>query len=188
MKKLLLVIALIIFSLTNLSVNAESGWKTGYVESQAPIKMYKKESVKSKVIRKLAHNKQIRYKPYKKGWYLAVRGNKRGFVRAKYISNHKTAKKTPMTYGPNYFMRMGVLYWGSWRWTWYSERVLPGGGLYIPGRHVNDNGYVCDGNGYICLASSVLGRGTVVETPFGWQGKVYDSGCASDTLDVYVNW
>lgn len=81
----------------------------------------------------------------------------------------------------------GVIYSGGWRWTYYSQRVLPGGGLRIPGRHVDENGYVCDGNGRICLASSVLGYGTIVSTPFGKEGCVYDSGCNADTLDVYTN-
>ena len=82
----------------------------------------------------------------------------------------------------------GVIYWGGYRWTWYSEKVLPGGGLQIPGRYVDENGYVCDENGYICLASSELGWGTVVDTPFGKSGCVYDSGPSSGTLDVYVSW
>lgn len=91
-------------------------------------------------------------------------------------------------YSAAYFKRQGVLYYNNWRWTYYSEKVLPGPGLKIPGRHNDENGYVCDENNYICLASSTLSKGTVVNTPFGKQGKVYDSGCAADTLDVYVNW
>ena len=102
------------------SVDA-SGYKTGYVSSQTPIKMYKKASVKSKVVRKLAHNKEIQYKYYKRGWYLAKRGNKTGFVRSKYISKYKTAKENRPVYSPGYFRQMGVIYWGSWRWTWYSS-------------------------------------------------------------------
>ena len=85
-------------------------------------------------------------------------------------------------------MNMGVIYWNGWRWTWYSEKVLPGGGLNIPGRHADSSGYICDDNDYICLSSSSLSKGTVITTPFGKSGKVYDSGCASDTIDVYVNW
>lgn len=95
---------------------------------------------------------------------------------------------SPLLYGPYDFMSMGVLNWGGYRWTWYSQRVLPGNGLSIPGRHVDENGYVSDGEGYICLASSDLPYGTVVDTPFGKPGRVYDCGCASGTLDVYVNW
>lgn len=71
--------------------------------------------------------------------------------------------------------------------TWYSQRVLPGGGLKIPGRHVNDEGFVCDKDGYICVASSTYPKGTVIETSRGI-GKVYDSGCKPGILDLYVDW
>ena len=81
---------------------------------------------------------------------------------------------------------MGVIYWGDYRWTYYSESVLPGCGLNIPGRYTDEIGFVCDENGYICLASSDLSYGTIVPTPFGRMGCVYDSGCPSGTLDVYV--
>lgn len=91
-------------------------------------------------------------------------------------------------YSASQFMNMGVIHWNGWKWTWYSERVLPGGGLNIPGRHADNSGYICDENNYICLSSSTLSKGTVINTPFGKNGKVYDSGCASDTVDVYVNW
>lgn len=57
----------------------------------------------------------------------------------------------------------------------------------IPGRYVDENGYVCDENGYICLASSSLDYGTIIDTPLGKCGRVYDCGCASDTIDVYVD-
>ena len=73
------------------------------------------------------------------------------------------------------------------RWTWYSQNVLPGGGLQIPGRHVDENGFICDENDRICLASSDLEWGTIVTTPFGKEGCIYDCGCASGTLDVYVD-
>lgn len=100
----------------------------------------------------------------------------------------KKKKKKKAKYSARYFKRMGVIRWNGWRWTWYSQRVLPGGGLRIPGRHVDKNGYVCDKKGYICLASSKLKRGKVVKTPFGKKGKVYDSGCAKNILDVYTDW
>ena len=82
---------------------------------------------------------------------------------------------------------LGVIYEGDFRWTWYSQNVLPGGGLDIPGRHVDENGYICDENDRICLASSDLEWGTIVTTPFGKEGCIYDCGCASGTLDVYVD-
>ena len=91
-------------------------------------------------------------------------------------------------YNPTDLQYSGVLYWGGYKWTWYSERILPGYGLNIPYRHTDSDGFVCDGDGYICLASSDLSKGTVVSTPFGKMGKIYDCGCASGVLDVYVNW
>ncbi len=91
-------------------------------------------------------------------------------------------------YSPEYFCEMGLIAWGGWTWSWYSEKVLPGGGLDIPGRHTS-GGYVRDINGYICLASDVLEEGTVIETPFGSPGRVYDCGVGNDyTVDVYVGW
>ena len=103
----------------------------------------------------------------------------------KYTSTYATSSS--VLYSANKFKNIGVVYWNGWKWTWYSQRVLPGGGLRIPGRHVDNNGYVCDGNNYICLASSTLPYGTVINTPFGKQVKIYDTGCATDTIDVYVD-
>lgn len=91
-------------------------------------------------------------------------------------------------YSASDFQMIGVIYWYNWRWTYYSERILPGNGLDIPSRHNDENGYVCDGDNYICLASSSLSKGTIIDTPLGKQGKIYDSGCASDVIDVYVAW
>lgn len=81
----------------------------------------------------------------------------------------------------------GVVYYGGHRETYYSQKVLPGGGLSIPGRHVADDGTVRDGDGYICVASSDLAAGTEVDTSLG-KAKVYDSGCASGTIDIYTDW
>ena len=95
-------------------------------------------------------------------------------------------------YSPSYFCVMGELFWGGWRWTWYPESVLPGTGLHIPGRHNDAEGYIRDVDGYLCIASDDLAHGTVIETPFGSLGKVYDEvsddGSGSGTLDVYVGW
>ena len=95
---------------------------------------------------------------------------------------------TDAAYAPYDLYNQGRLYYGNYQYTWYSERVLPGYGLAIDGRHTDADGFVCDGDGYICVASSSLNKGTVVDTPFGRQGKVYDSGCDWGTIDVYVNW
>lgn len=100
----------------------------------------------------------------------------------------ETVAVSSALYTPGQFQNLGVIYYGDYRWTWYSDRVLPGGGLKIPGRHNDENGYICDEDGYICLASSILSKGTILNTPFGKQGKIYDSGCAVGTVDVYVSW
>lgn len=95
---------------------------------------------------------------------------------------------TDATYAPSDLYTQGRLYYGDYQYTWYSERVLPGYGLAIDGRHTDDEGFVCDGDGYICVASGSLEKGTVVDTPFGREGRVYDCGCPSNVLDIYVNW
>ena len=90
-------------------------------------------------------------------------------------------------YSASYLKQMGVITWNNYRWTWYSQKVLPGGGLNIPGRHVDENGYVCDENDRICLASGFVDKGTVVSTPFGKEGCVYDYCATANTYDVYTN-
>jgi len=85
--------------------------------------------------------------------------------------------------------RRGAIYFNGHRETYYSEKVLPGNGLSIPGRHVADDGTIRDENGYICVAADpgFLARGTVLITSLG-PAKVYDCGCAYGTVDIYVNW
>ena len=105
-------------------------------------------------------------------------------------SNSNNSVGSGATYSAEEFQNAGVINWGGYQWTYYSELILPGDGLDIPGRHTTSDGYVCDGDGYVVLASdlSMLSRGSVVDTPFGYTGKVYDTGCAYGVLDVYVSW
>lgn len=91
---------------------------------------------------------------------------------------------------PSEFQYLGVVEDGDTTYTWYSEQVLPGGGLddlNENGRHVDSDGFVVDGDGYIAVASSDYEVGTVVDTPWG-EGKVYDTGCAEGAVDVYTAW
>lgn len=83
------------------------------------------------------------------------------------------------------FMFTGSVSWGGYKFTYYSQQVLPGSGLAIAGRHVNAGGYVSDGDGFIVLAGSAP-KGTVFETPFGYPGKIYDRGTVGNHLDVYI--
>ena len=71
--------------------------------------------------------------------------------------------------------------------TYYSQKVLAGGGLNIHGRHVGEYDTVRDGDGYIVIASDVHPKGTIVETSLG-TGKVYDTGVGHGGIDIYTNW
>ena len=83
----------------------------------------------------------------------------------------------------------GVEYFNNHRETFYSQNVLAGTALYIPGRHVAEDGTVRDQDGYICLAAdfSFCEKYSVVLTTLG-PGKVYDTGCPYGTVDLYVTW
>lgn len=87
------------------------------------------------------------------------------------------------------FQWLGVVSDESHTYTWYSERVLPGGGLddlNANGRHSED-GFVKDGDGYIAVASCDYEKGTIIDTPFG-QAKVYDTGYLQPgQIDVYTS-
>lgn len=91
----------------------------------------------------------------------------------------------PQAYVGNSFMADGVWHDGNYRYTWYSSNDL---------YHYRTNEWIAgtdgiyrDSEGYVVVASSDYAQGTVISgTPFG-DVKVYDSGCASGTLDVYTN-
>ena len=101
-------------------------------------------------------------------------------------SSYSTVQtSTERLYNLSDFMFSGVVYWSGYKFTYYSQSVLLGGGLSIPGRHVNADGYVSDGDGYIVLAGSAP-LGTVYDTPFGYKGKIYDRGTSGNHLDVYI--
>ena len=84
---------------------------------------------------------------------------------------------------------VGVVFFNGHRETYYSQRVLPGYGLKIPGRHVASDGTIRDSSNYICVAAHLdeYSRGQVVQTSLG-PGKVYDTGCAKGTIDLYTDW
>lgn len=81
----------------------------------------------------------------------------------------------------------GRIWYNGHTETYYSQKVLPGGGLAIPGRHIASDGTIRDADGYIVLASDDYPKGTVVETSLG-AGKVYDSGSGSGNVDLYTDW
>ena len=84
------------------------------------------------------------------------------------------------------FKSDGVWYDDQYRYTYYSSRVLY---HYRTSEWTpNEYGIYTDSDGYIVVASSDYPEGTLLETSKFGTVKVYDCGCASGTLDVYVNW
>ena len=83
----------------------------------------------------------------------------------------------------------GVVYYNGHRETYYSQRVLSGSRLNIPGRHVANDGTIRDGDGYICISCnpSYRSKGSRLMTSLG-PAKVYDCGVPVGTVDVYVDW
>ena len=97
--------------------------------------------------------------------------------------------KTQKIFSKEEFQYAGIINWGGWQWTYYLMSQFPGlTSTPVEGRYVNEDGFVCDGDGYIILASVDLPPYTIVQTPFGYVGKVYDTGCPHGILDVYTNW
>lgn len=82
------------------------------------------------------------------------------------------------------FKSQGVIYQNGIRYTYYSSNVLYH--YRTPEWNAGSDGIYRDSAGYIIVASSDHSQGSVVSTPFG-AGKVYDSGCASGTIDIYTN-
>lgn len=90
-------------------------------------------------------------------------------------------------YGPSGVLTKsgGVNSFAGRRETWYSSRVLY---HYRTSEWTPDsNGVYRDSDGYVVVAASDLAFGSTVETSHG-TGKVYDTGCAAGTTDIYVNW
>lgn len=82
------------------------------------------------------------------------------------------------------FMQQGVIYDGGIRFTWYSSNTC--WHYRTDEWTAGDDGIYRDSEGYVVVASDDDMQGDVVSTPFG-EGRVYDSGCGSGTIDVYTN-
>ena len=71
--------------------------------------------------------------------------------------------------------------------SWYSQKIFPGGGLNIPGRHVDYRGIICDKDGYVCVATKLVAMHNAINTSLGI-GQRYDT-CASDNhVQIYTDW
>ena len=101
------------------------------------------------------------------------------------VEEYVEPEPQPQIVNSGSFKSAGVWYDNNYRYTWYSSNVLYH--YRTPEWTAGSDGIYRDSDGYVVVASSDLPQGTIVEgTPFG-ACKVYDSGCASGTLDVYTN-
>lgn len=103
------------------------------------------------------------------------------------VSNNTQSQANYSSSGGKLTPSGGVFHGPSGKETYYSQRVLPGGGLNIPGRHVAADGTIRDADGYIVIASDILPKGSITETSLG-TGKVYDTGVGHVGVDIYTNW
>lgn len=162
------------------------GSMSSYTEAKTIIR-YTTQTVKLSKAIKIKRNTKVE---------LIKQGKTRSLIEYKgkpYVTKTKWLhkEKSPRKYTPKQFRWGGIIRWHGCTFTYYSQRVLPGGGLKIPGRHVDKRGFVCDKDGYIVIASTVnmKKKHAVVATPFGKFGKVYDCGAGSSRWrDVYVAW
>ena len=98
----------------------------------------------------------------------------------------EAARQTPVySNGGGLTRSGGVNYHNGWRETWYSSNVLY---HYRTGEWTaGADGVYRDSDGYVIVSSSSEPQGTITDTSFG-PGKVYDTGCAPGTHDIYTNW
>lgn len=178
-KKVLAVVLIFSILLMPMTVHAKTTYKyttpkktSLYDKKKGEEVATVKRNTKLKIVRENIHWAKVEYKD-SKYW-----------VETKWLHTQKCVKKLT----GSKFRRKGVVHWKNKKYTWYSQRILPGYGLKIPGRHVDKQGFVCDKNDYIVLGSNTRNRGKIIPTPFGKFGKVYDAGYVGTYwFDCYTN-
>lgn len=143
-----------------------------------------KNRVKGHTVHKVKRNTRVRLIKTGKRWAKVRYKGETLVCRKKFLNKYKSPRK----YTGREFKQAGVIWFHGFKYTWYSQRILPGYGLKIPGRHLDSQGFVCDKWGYIVLGSNTSNRGQIVATPFGRFGKVYDAGYVGTYwYDCYTN-
>ena len=104
--------------------------------------------------------------------------------RAAQQQQQQAAQQQSYSSNSGSFKSQGVIYQNGIRYTYYSSNVLYH--YRTPEWNADSDGIYRDSAGYIVVASSDHSQGSIVSTPFG-AGKVYDSGCALGTIDIYTN-
>ena len=183
MIKRILVMVLVVVLLLPCSVEAKT-----VVKYTTPGKVALRDKAKGKAIIKVKCNTKLIILKKGKVWSKVQYKDQEYFIKNKWLNSQNSPKK----YTRKKFKRAGRIHWRGKSWTWYTQRILPGRGLRIPGRHLDKNGFVCDKNDYIVLASSIgyKKQRKILPTPFGKFGKVYDTNGTwnYNWRDVYTNW
>lgn len=112
-----------------------------------------------------------------------------GTKKPSVMRTYASANNTTSQYSLRDLQFQGVIRWKGFKYTYYSQSVLPGSGLNVPGRHVSRLGYVTDKDGYIVGASNAsIPKGTVFNSPFGAPIKIYDRcpECSPNWIDIYT--
>lgn len=184
MRKLLIIsIAWVVLIFASTSADAKE--MTRYATKTVELKQA--ASTKSRTIAKAKTTTRLTAINEGKTWTTINYKGATVYAKKKELHKIKAVKK----YTGRKLRRSGVITWKGCRFTWYSQRVLPGRGLKIPGRHADKQGFICDKDNYIVVASTraMKKKRTIVPTPFGKYGKCYDCGAGgSRWRDVYVAW
>lgn len=211
-KKGITTLLAITLLLTPITADAHNAVKVNKSAKTVSITMGNKQTLKGRYVPQTVYvkNSKMYLRSYPRTGNTAVKTVTRGFCCHRFWNNGKWSaiidlrdkkcyfiESTALTpyaplkavYSGAYFRKAGAINWQGKKFTWYSQRVLPGYGLKIPGRHVDSQGFVCDSNDMIVLGSNAANRGKVIATPFGKWGKVYDAGYVGTYwFDCYVNW
>lgn len=180
-----IVIAIIACTLMMVPMQAQAKSVNRYATKTTAIK--EQAARGAKAITKIKRNTRVKVIKDYKNWAMVEYKGVVGYV----AKSDLHATKSPKKYKGRKLRRAGRIRWHGYSYTWYSQRVLPGRGLKIPGRHVDAQGFICDKDDYIVIGSSRANKRKkiIMPTPFGKYGKCYDCGnIGSRHADVYAAW
>lgn len=145
-------------------------------------------NINEKQKKKKQKEKQVKPKQNIETKNIGINNSNNNFSKLTSLNSYQFINKNEKI-DNNTFKKMGIVYYNNIKMTYYSDKVLPGGGLNIPNRHYEDN-FIVDKDGYIVAASNInIPLGTIYNTPFGKLAKVYDrcEACDINWIDIYVH-
>lgn len=163
------------------------------------VKRYATQTIKlrqkanGKVLKKVKRNTKLRQIKEGKRWSIVRYDGERYVTLKKYLHPESLNTKKGKEYYINYLRTKGPVHWRGRKYTYYTSRLCPIYKLPVPGLHLDKYGMWCDKWDYIVLGSSITNKvnRTIIATPFGKYGRVYDTGGYSTPswlCDTAVNW